>query len=95
MISAVSKPPDLGDGLDHGGLLVCVLSCFSRVRIFVTLWTVVHQAPLSTRFFRKEYWSGLLCSPPGYLPDLTMEPTTHGLLHWQAGSLSLAPPGKP
>jgi len=25
----------------------CVLSCFSRVRLFVTLWTVDHQAPLS------------------------------------------------
>ena len=26
---------------------------------FVTLWTVAHQAPLSTGLFRQEYWSGL------------------------------------
>ena len=26
---------------------VCVLSCFSRVRLLATLWTVARQAPLS------------------------------------------------
>ena len=26
---------------------VCMLSCFSHDRLFVTLWTVAHQAPLS------------------------------------------------
>ena len=31
----------------------------SRVRLFVTLWTVAHQAPLSMGFPRQEYWSGL------------------------------------
>ena len=31
-------------------LHVCVLSCFSCVRLFVTLWTVAHQAPLSMGF---------------------------------------------
>ena len=31
----------------------------------MTLWTVPHQAPLSMRFSRQEYWSGLLCPPPG------------------------------
>ena len=29
------------------------------VRLFVTPWTVAHQAPLSMRFSRQEYWSGL------------------------------------
>ena len=38
--------------------LPCVLSHFSRVRLFVTLWTVAHQAPPSMGFSRKEYWSG-------------------------------------
>ena len=32
---------------------------------FATPWTVDFQAPLSMRFFRKEYWSGLACPPPG------------------------------
>ena len=30
-----------------------VLSC---VRLFVTLWTVAYQAPLSMGFSRQEYW---------------------------------------
>ena len=30
---------------------------FSRVRLFVTPWTVAHQAPLSMEFSRQEYWS--------------------------------------
>ena len=37
-----------------------MLSCFSRVQLFATLWTVPRQAPLSKGFFRLEYWSGLL-----------------------------------
>ena len=36
---------------------VCVLSHFSRVRLFATPWTVAHQAPLSLGFSRQEYWS--------------------------------------
>ena len=37
----------------------CTLSRFSRVRLYATLWTAAHQAPLSTGFSRQEYWSGL------------------------------------
>ena len=47
----------------------CVLSWFSRVRIFVTLWTVARQALLSMEFSKQEYWSGLLLPSPGDLPD--------------------------
>ena len=36
-----------------------VLIRFSHVRLFVTLWTVAHQVPLSMGFSRQEYWSGL------------------------------------
>ena len=57
----------------HGDLKsmvqVCVFSCFSRVRLFETLWTAVHQAPLSMGFPRQEYWTGLPCPPPGGLPN--------------------------
>ena len=55
---------------------MCVLSHFSRVWLFATLWTVAHQAPLSMGFCRQEYWSGLPCPPPGDLPDPGIEPTT-------------------
>ena len=33
-----------------------------------------HQAPLSMGFSRQEYWSGVLCPPPGGLPDPGIEP---------------------
>ena len=73
-----------------------MLSRFSRVRLFATLRTVACQAPLSTGFSRQEYWSGVGCCapPPGHLPDSGMKPM-FCLLHWQAGSLPLMPPGKP
>ena len=54
--------------------LLCVLSHFSRVRLFVTLWTVAYQAPLSMGFSRQEYWSGLPCAPSGDLPDPGIKP---------------------
>ena len=53
---------------------VCMLSCFSSVRLFATLWTVAGQAPLSMGFSRQEYWSGLSCPPPGDVPDPGIEP---------------------
>ena len=42
----------------------------------VTLWTVAHQAPLSVGFCRQEYWSQLLCPPPGDIPDPGIKPTS-------------------
>ena len=53
-----------------------MLSCFSRVQLCATLWTVARQAPLSTGFSREEYWSGLPFPPPGDLPDPGIEPTS-------------------
>ena len=49
--------------------VLCVLSHFSHVRLFATLWTIAHKAPLSMGFSRQEYGSGLPCPPPGDLPD--------------------------
>ena len=49
-------------------LSVCVLSRFSCVRLFGTLWTIGLQAPLSIGLSRQENWSGLPCPPPGDLP---------------------------
>ena len=57
-----------------GSLHGCVLSCFSRVRLFATLWTVAHEAPLTMGFSRQEYWSGLPCCPPGDLPNPGIKP---------------------
>ena len=41
-----------------------MVSHFSRIRLFATLWTVAHQVPLSMGFSRQEFWSGLPCPPP-------------------------------
>ena len=51
-----------------------MLSHFSRVRLFATLWTVAHQAPLSMGFSRQESWSGLPFPSPGHLPNPGTEP---------------------
>ena len=56
----------------------CMLSHFSCVRLFETLWTVASQAPLSIGFSRQEYWSRLPCPPPADLPDPRIEPTPLG-----------------
>ena len=52
----------------------CMLSCFTRVQLFVTLWTVACQAPLSVGFSRQEYWSGSSFPSPGDLPNPGTEP---------------------
>ena len=76
-------------------MLACLLSCFSHVPLFATLWTVAHQAPLSMGFSRQEYWSGLPCPPPGDLLHPRIEPESHVAPALWADSLPLVPPGKP
>jgi len=61
----------------------------SRVRLFVTPWTVVYQASLSMGFSRQEYWSGLPFPSPGDLPDPGMEPGSPVL---EADVLTSEPP---
>ena len=53
--------------------LEVVLSCFSHVRLSVTLWTITLQAPLSMGFSGQEYWSELPGPPPGALPNPGIE----------------------
>ena len=55
-------------------------------------WTVALQAPLSVGFCRQEYWSGLLCPPPGDRPNPGIKPRSPAL---QVDSLPFEPPGKP
>ena len=46
-------------------------------------------------FSRQEYWSGLPFPPAGDLTNPGLNPSLLHLLHWQVGSLPLAPPWKP
>ena len=73
----------------------CVLSRFSYVQLFATLWTIAHQAPTSMGFCRQEYWSGRHALLQGIFPIRGSNLHLFYLLHWQAGSLPLALPGKP
>ena len=56
-----------------------MLSHFSHVQLFATLWTIACWALLSMGFFRQEYWSGLPCPRPGDLPNPGMEPGSPAL----------------
>ena len=67
---------------------------FSHMELFVTPWTVAHQAPLSLEFSRQEYRSGLRCPPPGDLPNPGIKPASPASLALQADSLYTEPPGK-
>ena len=64
--------------------MCCVLSHFGCVQLFVTLWTVAFQAPLSMGFSREAYWSGLPLPSPGDLFNPEIKPKPPAL---QADSL--------
>ena len=53
--------------------VVLSLKC---VQIFMTLWTVAHQFPLSMGFSRQEYWSELPFPSPWDLPNPRIETTS-------------------
>ena len=72
---AVGQSSDRGS--KHNSTGVCIhAQSLSRVRLFATPWTVIHQAPLSIGFPRLEYWSGLPFPSLGDLPDQGIEPTS-------------------
>ena len=54
-------------------------SHFHCVRLFVTPWTVAHQAPLAMGVSRQEYWNGLPCPCPGGFPDQGIKPASPAL----------------
>ena len=72
---------------------VCWL--LSHVLLFVTLWTVAHQAPLAMEFSRQEYWSVLSFPTPGYLPDPGFETAFFASPALAGGFFTTAPPEKP
>ena len=52
----------------------------SRVRLFVTPWTVDYQASLSMEFSRQEYWSGLPLPSPKNAQTTTQLHSFHPLV---------------
>ena len=93
--------------MSHCNLCVCACVCvcvcvcartrtcaLSHRRLFVILWTVAHQAPLSMGFPRQEYWSGLLFPSPRDLPDPGIKPVSP-VSPTLAGRFFPTAPGKP
>ena len=63
--------------------------------LFVSPWTLSHQASLSIRFPRQEYWNGLLFPPPGDLPDPGIKFASLVSSALACGFFTTEPPGKP
>ena len=69
--------------------IMCVLI---HVRVFVTPWIIVRQAPLSMGFPRKECQIGMLFPPPEDPPHPGVEPVSPALA---GGFFTTEPPGEP
>ena len=74
---------------------VCTAKLLQLCLTLCDSWSVACQAPPFMGFSRQEYWSGLLYPLQGIFSTQGLNPYLLGLLHWQACSLPLMPPGKP
>ena len=71
-------PRAVATSLNYSHAYACAQS-LHHVHLFATLQTMAHQAPLSMRFFRQKYWSGLPFLSPGDLPDPGIESASPAL----------------
>ena len=69
------------------------MKSLSHVRLFAIPWTITHQAPLSMRFSRQEYWCGLPFPPPGDLPIPGIKPASPAFPALAGGLFTTEPPG--
>ena len=67
----------------------------SHVQLFATPWTMAHQAPLSMRFSRQEYWNGLPFPPSGDRPNPGIERESPASPALVGGFFTAGSPGKP
>ena len=67
----------------------------SSAQLFATLWTIARQAPLSMDFPGKK--TGVACHAllQGIFPTWGSNMQLLHIMHYQVGSLPLAPPGNP
>ena len=80
---------DTSQTVTQGERDVLLGESLSRVRLFVTPWTVARQAPLFMEFSKEEDWSGWPFPSPEDLPNPGMEPGSPAL---RAGALPSEPP---
>ena len=72
-------------------MCVCAQS-LSFVQPFATPWTIAYQVPLSVKFSKQGYWSGLPFPPPGDHRDPGIKSASPAL----AGRFfTITPPAKP
>ena len=73
---------------------MCILSRFSNIWLFATLWTLwILCNPMNLLCpgdSPAKYWSGLPCSSPGNLPNTGVDKHLLSFLHCQAGPLLLS-----
>ena len=67
-----------------------MLTHFSYIQLFVILWAVDNQAPLSMGLLRQEHWNGLPHPSPGDFPNPGIKRTSL-MSPALADKLSLAP----
>ena len=60
-------------------ICVCMLSRSVMSNSLQPQTLIAHQALLSMKFFREQYWSGLPIPPPGDLPDPGIKPASSAL----------------
>ena len=72
--------------------VVAAISLLSHGQLFLTPWTVAHQASLPMGFPKQEYQSGLPFPSPGDLPDTEIKPASLALT---GRFFTPGPPGKP
>ena len=78
--------------MDKENLVYIVKVVVLVSQLFMTPWSIAHQAVLSMEFSRLEYWSGLPFPSPGNLSNLGIESGSPSL---QVDSLPSELPGKP
>ena len=69
-----------------GKVISLLLSRLVIAFLFAAPWTLACQSPLSMKFSRQKYWSGLPWPSPGHLPGPGTSSHLLCLLHWQVGS---------
>ena len=74
---------------------LCVCAHSLHICDFVTPQTIAHQVPLSMGFSGRNTGVGGHALLQRIFPTQGSNLLLLCLLHWQAGSLPLAPPGKP
>ena len=75
--------------------ILCCAQSFRRVQLFVTQWTVTHQALVSLEFPRQEYCSGLPFPPSGAFPDQGTKPASPASSASAGEFFTTVAPGKP